>query len=149
MPSIHYRLLMAHHSIRAGLSLLALIQGGLGLYAYVLPLTFYNGLPFPGHSWVDLLPPYNGHLVTDYGILSVSLAVILAAAAVFLEKRLVQAALSGYLVYAVLHLAFHVTHLERFPPADAITQTAAMILLVVLTVVLLFLAHWKLANRPA
>jgi hypothetical protein len=86
---------MCRNFVRGGLILLALIQGALGLYAYAAPLTFYHGLPFPGHSWVDVLPPYNGHLITDYGILSLSLTVVLGAAAIFLERRLVQAALGG------------------------------------------------------
>ena len=37
-----------------------------GLPAAFAPRTFYDDFPFVAH-WVELLPPYNEHLVTDVG----------------------------------------------------------------------------------
>jgi hypothetical protein len=49
------------------------------------------------------------------GGLGLALAVVLGAAALPTERGLVQAALAGYLVYSVSHLASHATHLDDLP----------------------------------
>ncbi|HSR94227.1 MAG TPA: hypothetical protein VLK56_05125 [Solirubrobacterales bacterium] len=51
---------------RAALVVLLLSAASIGLLAALAPHTFYEDFPFVSH-WVDLLPPYNEHLVTDVG----------------------------------------------------------------------------------
>ena len=68
--------------VRAGLGILALLQGIVGVWASLAPTSFYRTFPLPGHPWVSLLPPYNEHLTRDVGELSLALTVVLAAAAV-------------------------------------------------------------------
>jgi len=123
--------------LRAGLAVLAFANGAAGAWAAVASRSFFDGLPLPGHPWVALLPPYNGHLVFDVGVLLLALAVPLAVAAVALEPLLVRTALAAFLVFAAPHFLFHVTHLGGFPIADAIAQTAATALLVLVAVALL------------
>lgn len=112
--------------LRAGLGLLAVTGTGVGLWAVLLPLSFYRGFPLPGHAWVARLPAYNAHLVTDVGALNLALAFGLAVAALTLEPLLVRTSLIGYQLYAIPHLVFHADHLAGFPPVDAAVQTALL-----------------------
>ena len=102
----------------------------IGLTAAVLPRTFYDDFPFLAR-WVDLLPPYNEHLVTDVGGLYLGFAVLFAWAAWTLERTLVRAVCVAWLLTAAIHLAFHAGHLDGFSTADAIAEIASLALLLV------------------
>jgi uncharacterized YccA/Bax inhibitor family protein len=110
---------------RAMLGLLCVYCLVLGILAAFAPRTFYDDFPFFSH-WVELLPPYNEHLVTDVGGLHLGLAVVFGWAAWSLERTLVRAACTGFLLTAVLHLIFHVAHLEGFGTADGVAEIAAL-----------------------
>ena len=99
--------------------------GAIGAFA---PHTFYADFPFLTH-WVNLLPPYNEHLVTDVGGLYLGFAVITGWAAWRPERTLVLAAATGFLLSGVIHLAFHASHLSGFGTADAIGEIAGLALL--------------------
>jgi hypothetical protein len=53
---------------RTALVVLALSAAFTGLPAALAPRTFFDDFPFLS-AWVELLPPYNEHLVTDVGAL--------------------------------------------------------------------------------
>jgi hypothetical protein len=112
-----------------------------GAWALLLPRSFYDGFPWPGHPWVRLLPPFNEHLIRDFGGLNVAMGVVLGAAAVILERRLVCTALVADVVFAVPHFIYHSAHLEHFPTADAVVQTILLAVLVVLPLALLIPAR--------
>jgi hypothetical protein len=97
----------------------------IGLTATVFPRTFYDDFPFLA-QWVNLLPPYNEHLVTDVGGLYLGFAVLFGWAAVTLERTLIRAVCSAWLLTATLHLIFHVGHLDGFSTADAIAEIASL-----------------------
>jgi hypothetical protein len=118
-------------SARAALGLLLLAAAVIGLTATVSPRTFYDDFPFLAH-WVELLPPYNEHLVTDVGGLYLGFAVLLGWAAWTLERTLVRAVCVAWLVTATIHLAFHAAHLGGFGSADAIAEIASLTLLLLL-----------------
>jgi hypothetical protein len=120
--------------LRAGLALLALTLAVTGVWQYFAPRSFYN---FPT---VAAGSPFNEHLMTDIGGLGLALAVVLGAAALRMERGLVQAALAGYLVYSVSHLAFHATHLDRLPDTDAALLLTGLSLLPALALGLLIIA---------
>jgi hypothetical protein len=101
----------------------------IGLTATVLPRTFYEDFPFVAH-WVNLLSPYNEHLVTDVGGLYLGFAVLFAWAARTLERALTRAVCVGWLLTASLHLTFHAGHLEGFSTADAVGELVSLSLLV-------------------
>jgi hypothetical protein len=126
----------ARPSLRPALLVLMLTQVVVGTWQLLLPRSFYN------LYWVELLPPYNEHLMRDVGGLNLGLAVVLGASALIMERRLVATALLAYLTFAVYHLVFHVTHLENFPQADAVAQTSVLTLGVVFPLVLLLVA-WR------
>ncbi|HYP46342.1 MAG TPA: hypothetical protein VEQ66_14220 [Propionibacteriaceae bacterium] len=124
----------------AGITLgaLAISQAVVGVWALLAPGSFYQSFPAAGHAWVALLPPYNEHLVRDVGALSLSVTVLLTAAAVVPTPSLIRVAVTAYTVYAIPHTVFHGLHLEGFPDIDAVAQmTGFAIQLVAATLALL------------
>ncbi len=109
----------------------------IGFVAVAAPHTFYSDFPFLRH-WVDKLPPYNGHLITDVGGLYIGFAVVVGLAAWRLERGLVIAACAGFLTVSVPHLLYHVTHLSGFGELDAITELTALTSLLIPPVVALW-----------
>jgi hypothetical protein len=97
----------------------------IGLTAAVAPHVFYDDFPFLGH-WVERLPPYNEHLVSDVGGLYLGFAVVLGLAAWRLERNLVVAACAGFLTVSLLHLLFHATHLEGFGGLEGAEELAGL-----------------------
>lgn len=118
------------NSARAALGFLFVSAVVIGLTAAVLPRTFYDDFPFLAH-WVELLPPYNEHLVTDVGGLYLGFAVLFAWAAWTLDRVLVRAVCVAWLLSAGIHLLFHAGHLSGFGTADAIAELATLALLLV------------------
>ncbi|HEX7059333.1 MAG TPA: hypothetical protein VF176_05720 [Solirubrobacterales bacterium] len=125
---------------RWALALLALSAASIGLVAAFAPRFFYDDFPFLTH-WVDLLPPYNEHLVTDVGGLYLGFAILFAWAAWTLGRQLVRAACVAWLAVAVLHLTFHATHLDNFGTADAIAELTSLAFLLAPPVVALWAAQ--------
>ncbi len=127
-------------------ALLSLLVAALsiGLTATIVPRTFYDDFPFLA-SWVELLPPYNEHLVTDVGGLYLGFSVLFAWAAWTLERTLVQAVSVAWLLAAGIHLLFHAGHLDNFSTGDAVAEIASLALLLVPPP----LAVWATAPRPS
>ena len=115
---------------RGALLVLLVAALTIGLTAAVVPRTFYDDFPFVA-SWVELLPPYNEHLVTDVGGLYLGFAVMFAWAAWTLDRTLVQAVSVAWLLAAGIHLLFHAGHLDNFSTGDAIAEIASLALLLV------------------
>ncbi len=115
-------------SARAALGFLFVAAALIGLTATIAPRTFYDDFPFLAH-WVELLPPYNEHLVTDVGGLYLGFAVLFAWAAWTLDRTLVRAVGVAWLLTATLHLIFHSGHLAGFGTADAIAELLTLALL--------------------
>ena len=107
--------------LRPGLALLAAVEVVLGLWTLLFPASFYTDVPT-----VDLTPPFSEHLFRDFGGATLGLAVVLIAAAVWTERRLVVVALLAYLAFSAPHLVFHLGHL------DGASGSAATALVVVL-----------------
>jgi hypothetical protein len=126
--------------LRAGLIALIVVDGTVGAWQYLFPRSFYAGFPT-----VSLDPPFNEHLVSDVGGLNLALVTVLALAAVTLEYHLVMAALTGFAVYAVTHLLFHLLHLEHFSLAGAAGVGTGLGLEAALPFALMALAR---ASRP-
>ena len=115
---------------RAALGILVAAALLIGFTAAFLPRTFYGDFPFVTH-WVELLPPYNEHLVTDVGGLYLGFALLFAWAGWTLDRTLVRAACVAWLLAATLHLIFHAGHLAAFGTADAIAELASLAFLLV------------------
>jgi hypothetical protein len=111
--------------VRACLGFLTAYCLFIGFTALIVPRTFYDDFPFLAH-WVERLPPYNGHLVTDVGGLYVGFAVVLGLAAWRPRRDLVLAACAGFLTVSVPHLAYHLFHLRGFGAVDGAAEIAAL-----------------------
>jgi hypothetical protein len=115
---------------RGALLVLLVAALSIGLTATIVPRTFYDDFPFVA-SWVELLPPYNEHLVTDVGGLYLGFSVLIAWAAWTLDRTLVQAVSVAWLLAAGIHLLFHAGHLDNFSTGDAVAEIASLALLLV------------------
>jgi hypothetical protein len=122
--------LRSPNAARISLAILLLSAASIGLTATLAPHAFYDDFPFLSH-WVDLLPPYNEHLVTDVGGLYLGFAVIFAWGARTLQPTLVRAVCSAWLLTAAIHLTFHATHLDNFGTADAVAELSSLAFLLI------------------
>jgi hypothetical protein len=130
--------------LRAGVWFLTFVEIVVGLAATLAPRAFYDYVP-----WVDLIPPFSEHLMRDYGAMNLSLALVFVVAAVMMERRMVRIALGAYLLFAIPHLIFHLTHLEHFTTGAAIWQTILLTFAVLLPVGLLILTMWRPRSSTA
>lgn len=109
-----------------------------GLYALLSPRGFYDDFP-GGRGWVAAYPSYSEHLVRDVGGLFLATGVLMLLAAVWLERRILIAALTSWLLFAVPHTAYHLLNLDPLSTGDAVANAIALAATVVLPVWLLVL----------
>ena len=128
--------------VRAGLVVLAAIQVVLGVWTLLFPASFYNDVPT-----VDWTPPYSEHLFRDFGGATLGLAVVIIAAAVWLERRLVIVALLSYLAFSFPHAIFHAEHLAGDSPALSAGLFVVVVLSVLLPAALVVVAARTLPRR--
>jgi hypothetical protein len=121
--------------VRPGLALLSAIEILLGLWTLLFPASFYSDVPT-----VDVTPPFSEHLFRDFGGATLGLAVVLTAAAVWMERRMVVTALLAYLAFSAPHLVFHVGHLHGLSGPEAAGLVAVLTGAVVLPLALLAVA---------
>jgi hypothetical protein len=120
--------------LRVGIWFLVFVELAVGTVATLTPRVFYDDIP-----WVSLAPPYSEHLMRDYGAMNLALAVVTLVAAITMEQLMVRVALAAYLVFAIPHLLFHVTHHRHYTATAAIAETAALVVAMLLPVALLSL----------
>ena len=127
--------------VRLILGILAAIQLVDGLYALLAPRSFYEDFP-AGRGWVEALPAYNEHLVRDVGGLFLATGIVLAAAAIWLDRRLVLVALVSFLAFSLPHSIYHFLNLAPYDTADAIGNVVTLGFTVLAPVVVL-VAMWR------
>jgi alkylhydroperoxidase family enzyme len=128
-------------AIRFLLFALGIPQALIGLWALLAPSSFYDDFPAGTDGWVNVLGPFDEHLVTDVGALFVALGFLLCFAAVSLRRGTVLAAAISWLIFAVPHFAWHVFNLEPYGTADAVGNTLTTGWIVVGGLLVLFLAR--------
>jgi len=133
---------------RVALWILFLAAASIGLLAAAAPHSFYTSFPL-GRHWVELLPPYNEHLVTDVGGLYLGFAMLFAWAAVTLQPTLVRASCCAWLLVATLHLGFHATHLDGFDAGDAVAELASLAFLLLPPAVAIWAVTEPAKDSPA
>ena len=107
-----------------------------GLYALFAPRSFYDDFP-AGRGWVEALPAYNEHLVRDVGALFIATAIVLAAAAIWLDRRLVLVALVSFLAFSIPHTTYHLFNLGGISTGDAVAEAVSLLFTVIAPLVLL------------
>jgi hypothetical protein len=110
---------------------LAAISAFIGILAAFAPRSFYDAFPF-GRAWVEMLPPYNQHLISDVGGFYLGFALLFAWAAVSLHRALVVPLCTAWILTALLHFEYHVTHLDGWDVGDAVAQTVLLALVLAL-----------------
>lgn len=124
--------------IRLGLVYLAVTFLEVGLWATLAARSFYDDFPGFGRRWLAGDGPYNAHLATDAGVGFVAVGVVLVLAAVWMERRVVQAALAAAALHSLPHLLFHLRHPnEALGSLDEAISTGGLLLGVALAIVLL------------
>lgn len=111
-----------------------------GLQATISPSAFYDGFPF-GRAWVQMLPPYNEHLIRDVGNYKLAFAILFAWAAWRPSRALVVPVASAWSVAALLHAAYHALNLHGFGAGDAIALIAVLVSVLVLPVLAIVIAQ--------
>jgi hypothetical protein len=119
---------------RLALWILAAEAALVAVPASIAPRYFYDSFPL-GLSWVDKLPPFNQHLISDVGGFYIAFALLFAWAAVTLRRPLIVPLCVAYTIAATVHFVYHVTHLDGFDAADAVGQTVGLALVVALPVI--------------
>ncbi len=79
----------------------------------------------------------------DYGAMNLALGLVTGVAAITMHRVMVRTSLAAYLLFAVPHLLFHVTHHEHYTTSQAIGETTALTIAVLLPIVLLALT-WRI-----
>lgn len=131
-PITNYR-----REIRGGLLGLGIPVILIGGWALVAPRSWYDDFPTESADWISGLGAYQEHLVRDFGSLYVALGLLLAFAAVVLDRLLVQAVLAASLVFQVPHLIFHVANTEPFSTASNAVNLGLLVIGLLVTIVLL------------
>ena len=130
-------------ALRLGLAALASIELVLGVWTQFFPRSFYDDV-----ATVDLTPPFSEHLMRDFGGATLGIAIVLAAATIWPDTRLVVVALLAYLTFSVPHLLFHLGHLDHASETEAAGLTTSLVASVAGPVALLGLAFVR-AKRIA
>jgi hypothetical protein len=121
MPrGLGYGELRSRGLIRAGLVLLAIPSILIAAWSLISPRGFYDNFPGAGRHWVSALPPYNEHLLRDFGAANVTIALVLLGAALFMERRLVQVAVVAFFLGALPHFIYHLTTTDHYSTSDNI-----------------------------
>ncbi|MBF6316364.1 hypothetical protein IU453_06220 [Nocardia cyriacigeorgica] len=89
---------------RGGLLFFAVVSAVLGVVILVAPERFFS------LSWVNLGMPYNPHLLLDYGVMNLALAIPLAASALAASPLAVRSGLGSYAVWSAAHLVIHLRY---------------------------------------
>ena len=103
------------------------------------PRSFYDDFPF-GRGWVEALPAYNEHLVRDVGGLFLATAVVLFAAARFMERLRVIVAAASFLCFSVPHTIYQLLNLGLYDTFDAVANVVSLAATVLIPVWILAVA---------
>lgn len=134
-------------AIRVALAYLAITIGLVSVWILVAPKAFYEGFPIGPAEWVSALPPYNEHLERDFGAATLGLAALAGLAAVWMERRVVQATAVALFIGGLPHTAYHFTTTGSYSTADNVLSLGALLAQTLLPLAVLYLASGS--RQPA
>ncbi len=142
---------MSHRTAaRIALGYLSFQAAYVAVWILIAPRGFYDTFPTGPAEWVSPIPPFNEHLLRDFGAAGLGLAVLALLAAVWLERRLVQATAIVFIVSALPHFAYHLTTTDRLSTADNLQSLVGLFLPVLVAGGLLWLSRSELrAGGPS
>ena len=84
------------------------------------PMRFYDDFPVPEAGWVSTLGPFNEHLARDLGSSLAGLGVIAVLAGLSNSRAAVRGVMTGFVLFGVPHLVYHLTTFDEFSVASAL-----------------------------
>jgi len=99
-------------SRRVLLALTVILGLYVGVWAELFPRAFYTSFPGFGRHWISLAGAYDEHLIRDVGCFYLALTAVSIAGIIARSATPGRIAGLGWAVFGVLHLAYHVTHLN-------------------------------------
>jgi len=107
-----------------------------GIQAAFTPRTFFDDFPL-GRGWISVGDAtYDEHLVRDVGALFIALIIVTVWAA--WKQQAMAAVAIAWLVQGVLHLVYHLGHLEQLDRADQVGLVISLTAVPVLALVTLW-----------
>jgi hypothetical protein len=137
-PRPQTRKLSRKRALRAGLIALAIPNTIVGGWLLLAPRSFYLHFPV-GLHWIKPLGPYSEHAFSDFGGALLAIALLTWAASLWLELRLVQAALLTVLFEALSHFIYHLTRLSAMSAVNDTANQLSLAYGVALSIALLIL----------
>jgi hypothetical protein len=131
------RLLNARRILRLGLVAAGLPAAANGLWAALVPSSWYEHALGGVFVRVAPLGPYNEHLVRDLGMALIPPALLLLWAGIVPDRRLVEVAIVASLAFAAPHFTYHLGTAEKFLDVGMM-----LLLLTALAPLLLLLVLW-------
>lgn len=124
--------------IRIGVAALLLDQLVVGGWNAIAPESFYHNFPT-----VDLTPPFSEHYARDFGGATLGIALLLAIAVVRPRAHFVIPATLAFLIFAVPHFFFHLTHMQMATIGQKVflTTSNAVVALLGIAIVLVTVAR--------
>lgn len=140
---------MSNRISRAAAVLLTAQAAYVGLWAGLFPRAFYDSFPGLHRSWVSSDGPYNEHLIRDVGGVYLALGAVGVLALAWGDHRSRCLLGSAWTVFGVLHLGYHVIHLDELASTvDRIGEVVALGCSVVLAL-LVFVRTAPMASTKA
>jgi hypothetical protein len=109
------------------LGILAALAIFVGLWAAVLPDSFYSSFPGFGLHWISVDGPFNEHLIRDVGGLYLGFAAAAIAAIVSRSAVPGRVVGIGWAVFGILHASYHLGH----PEGSTLDQVGTVVSLIV------------------
>ena len=129
---------------RVALALIAVFMLPAGLQAALAPRSFFDDFPL-GRGWIAHQgDAYNEHLVRDVGALFLALVVVTAWTA--WRRGPSRAVAVAWLLQGVLHLVFHVSHLDGYDTIDKVGLIGSLVSVPVLALVVLWAGRQQPSN---
>ena len=82
----------------------------IGIWAFLLPESFYSSFPGFGLHWIDQEGAYDEHLLRDVGAMYLAMSGITIAAVFQKPAGAGRLAGLGWTIFGALHLGFHASH---------------------------------------
>lgn len=118
---------------RWSLGLIALFMLPTAIQATFAPESWYDNFPL-GRSWVPVDGgAYDEHLVRDVGVLFLAL-IIVTVCSVWRREAMTVVAIA-WLVHGLLHVGFHIGHLDGLETADQVGLVGSLVSIPILAAV--------------
>ena len=128
---------------RWSLMAIAAFMAQTALLAAFAPRSFFEDFPF-GRGWIAAEGgAYDEHLVRDVGVLFISLIIVTIWAA--WRREATTAVAIAWIVQGVLHLVYHIGHLDNLGSADKIGLVGSLTTIPVLALI----ALWSSSQRSS